>query len=72
MKLTLKLTPYIYKLISKINPTFTDYVGSIQYVTELLESTKPSKETTAWRDIAIQNLEYVPFTYNYFPGFRYL
>ena len=65
MKLTLQLTPYIYKLISKINPTFTDYIGSIKYVTELRQSIKPSKETTTWRDIAIQNLEYVYSNFNY-------
>ena len=44
---------------------FTDYIGCVQYVTELLESVKASKEIVYWRDIGIQNLEYVSFHLNY-------
>ena len=54
--------------------TVTDYVGCVQYVTELLQSTKTTKEATIWRDIGIQNLEYVTFNYIYIfhtPYFHY-
>ena len=36
-----------------------DYVGCVQYVTEIQRSTKPTQSSTVWRDIGVQNLEYV-------------
>jgi hypothetical protein len=56
----------LLRLLFSFNCHFTDYVGCVQYVTDLLQSTKPTKEVTYWRDIGIQNLEYVTYIHNYF------
>ena len=34
-----------------------DYIGSVQYVTEVQHSLKATQGSTDWRDIGIQNLE---------------
>ena len=35
----------------------TDYIGSVQYVTEVQHSMKATQSSIVWRDIGIQNLE---------------
>lgn len=36
-----------------------DYVGSVQYVTGIQHSLKATQGSIVWRDIGVQNLEYV-------------